>query len=118
MAQILQEPPITIVELDDSYDALDVARSREIQELLLGPALAGEQPILLLDFGRTSYFGSNFIELLFRTWKRARERNGRLAVCGLSPFCRDVLRTARLDTMWDFYADRATALAALRGAAA
>ena len=111
MAAIVREGPVTVVELDESYDALDVAGHEAIAKLLLEQARSADPPQLVLDFSRTNYFGSSFIELLFRVWKRLRDRGGQLAVCRLSPFCGDVLRVARVESLWRIYETRAAAVA-------
>lgn len=117
MAQILRQADVTVIRMDREYDALDVERHRQITQLLLEQAMAADPPRLLLDMSETSYIGSSFIELLFRVWKRLQQRQGEMAMCGLSPFCMEVLTATRLDKLWPLYTDCNAALAGLGGEA-
>ena len=102
----------TIVQLDPNYSAFNEPLLDELQEKLL--ALVKETPslYLVIDFEETEYFSSVFFEVLFRAWKRTRERQGRFALCNLRPACLEILETAKLDTLWDIYPDLESALQA------
>ena len=115
MSHIIQCQGITVLELDPSYDSLDQRLLDEIGELLLAQATYADPPRLILDLTHTSFIGSSFIELLVQAWKRLKQRKGNMALCGLQPFCAEVLRTARLDTIWPVYPSRSEAVAALLG---
>jgi hypothetical protein len=54
---------------------------------------------------------------MIRTWKQLDARGGRLVLCGVSGFCADVLRAAKLDTLWPICPDRSSAIALVREAA-
>jgi anti-sigma B factor antagonist len=113
MTQVRRQKNVTVVELDAEYDALDQARFEHARELLLAEAQTVQPPLMALDLSKTAYMGSAFIEVIFRAWKRLRQRGGRLVLCGLQPFCADVLRATRLDTIFDSYANAEDAIAAL-----
>ena len=70
-------------------------------------------PVLIVDMSETTYVGSSFIELLVRAWKRLKHRNGMMALCALQPFCREIMKISRLDSIWPIYADRVEAKNAL-----
>ena len=91
---------MTVVELEASYNSLDEKALDELGGLLLTKATLIDPPDMIIDLSKTSYIGSMFVELLVRTWKRLAERGGRLALCGLHPFCAEVLKISRLDTLW------------------
>ncbi len=114
MAEITREQDVTVVQLDQAYDALDTEGMQEI-ETLLDKVATVDPPQVVIDMSHTEYIGSRFIEVLFRTWRQLRKREGQMALCGLSPFCKDVLTTTRLDKIWPMYASRSEAVAELCG---
>jgi anti-sigma B factor antagonist len=113
MVQYFSQPECTIVELGPSYDSLDVDALDEAGSVLLTQAAIAEPPRLIIDLSQTAFVGSTFIELLVRTWKLLGQRGGRMALCGLHPFCIDVFRVTRLETLWDVYATRNDAVRAI-----
>jgi anti-sigma B factor antagonist len=113
MSHITQCQGITIIELGASYDSLDDRSLEEFGEVLLAEATYADPPQLILDLSRTGFIGSSFIELLVQAWKRLKQRQGNMALCALQPFCAEVLRIARLDTIWSIYPSRSEALAAM-----
>jgi len=115
MAEITREQDVTVVDLDQAYDALDTQGIQRIESLLITKVATAEPPRVVIDMSHTEYIGSRFIEVLFRTWKQIRERQGQMALCGLSPFCKDVLTAARLDKIWPIHATRAEAVAEVGG---
>ncbi len=115
MSTISRDGDVTIVELEGMFDSLNVEASRQLEAVLLEQAAAADPPHVVLDMSRTTFIGSHFIELLFRTWKRLKERQGQMALCGLTPFCGEVLEAARLHTVWPTFENQSQACAALRG---
>lgn len=113
MSHITQSQGVTIIELGTSYDSLDERSLEEFGEVLLAEATYADPPCLILDLSRTAFIGSSFIELLVQAWKRLKQRRGHMALCALQPFCAEVLRIARLDTIWPIYPSRSEALAAM-----
>jgi anti-anti-sigma factor len=113
MNHIIRGPEATILELGPSYESLDQAALLEFGGLVLSEAIHCEPPRLILDLSQTTYIGSSFIEVLVRAWKRLRQRNGNLVLCGLQPFCAEVLRISRLDSLWPICATREDALTRL-----
>jgi anti-anti-sigma factor len=113
MVRIEQCPGATLLVLGVSYESLDEAVLDEFGGLLLTVAATADPPRVVLDLAATRLIGSRFIELMIRAWKRLAQRGGRLALCGVQPFCAEVLRVTRLDTLWEIFDDRAGALASL-----
>lgn len=68
---------------------------------------------VVIDFGRTSYFGSSTISVLLRIWKRVSERNSRMALCNLSPDELEILEVVRLHEIWPICGSREAAIAAV-----
>ena len=115
MAEIHEENGVSVVFLDKRYDAFQPQSLDQLGEQLLAIASESAQPKVVLDFGRTDYFGSNFIEVVFRAWKRVRQKDGEFVVCGLNDFCAEILRVTRLDQVWPSYPNRDEAIRALAG---
>jgi anti-sigma B factor antagonist len=113
MHQVTRDNGVTIVQLGPSYAALDYDVLQDLGEVLLSQASYADPPVVVIDMTATSYVGSSFIELLVRAWKRLKHRDGMMALCGLQPFCQEVMRIARLDSIWPIYADRVEATSAL-----
>jgi anti-anti-sigma factor len=113
MHQILREGKATIVVLGLGYDSLDDASLQEFGEQLLREAEQADPPCLVLDLGRTDYIGSRFVEALVRVWRRLKQRGGTLALCGVQPFCLEVLKVTRLDQVWAVYPSRREAIEAI-----
>jgi anti-anti-sigma factor len=113
MTSLIREQDVTVLQLDASYSSLDEKALEDLGEVLLAEAVYAEPPRLLLDLSRTRFIGSRFIELLVRAWKRVRTRGGSMALCGVQPLCDEVLRVARLDTLWTSYATQGEAIGAL-----
>jgi anti-sigma B factor antagonist len=94
-------------QIDESHIELV---SRKMTELVSEMTTSA----LVLDLTNVEFFGSSFIEATFRTWKRLQARPGaRFALCGLKPYCREVLEITHLDTLWTLCDDRKDAVAQL-----
>ena len=113
MTNLILQRDITVIELGTGYESLDEETLEEIGAVLLTKSATVEPPVMVLDLSQTSYIGSMFIELLVRAWKRLKERGGTMVLCGVQPFCAEVLRTTRLDEIWPLYPSREQAVAAV-----
>ncbi len=114
MVDLLREHDVTVVWVGPgSVDSLDAERLGAIAQVLIDQAAQADPPRVVLDLSETDVIGSRFIELLLRAWKRLAQRGGTLALCGLRPFCAEVIRVMRLDGLWRVFADRRTAVEAL-----
>ena len=108
---------VTIAAFRPEFSQLDESQveliSRKLTELVTGITTSS----LVLDLTNVEFFGSSFIEATFRTWKRLQGRPGaKFALCGLQPYCREVLEITHLDTLWTLCADRKEAVAQLTAA--
>ena len=107
------EGDITILEFGDELEHLG-------EDVMPAVAIAVEDagqaqiPKVLLDLSSVRFFGSSFIEVLYRLWKQMESRNGRFVICGLHPYCGEVLQVTNLDKLWTITTDRESGLAALR----
>ncbi len=115
MAVSCRKDGVTIVEMDETYNALEEEPIEALSSLLLSEvSKVPDRPLLILDFSKTTYMGSRVLEVLFRTWKRLKERKGRMVLCGVKPFCGEVLQITHLDRIWQVVPDRAAAMEAIR----
>lgn len=119
MSVLLPKPEVTLVDgvtcvtfgpeyRNMTEDVLPVA-----MESLLAAA-AAPAPLLVVDLSNTEFFGSSFIEILFRVWKRLKQRNGKFALFNLTPYCSEVLRVTHLDSLWPLCDSLESALQAVR----
>jgi anti-sigma B factor antagonist len=113
MSRITRQRGVTIIEAGPSYDSLDEEGLAEFGGALLDEAAHAEPPRLILDLTQTRRIGSRFIELLVRAWKRVKQRGGQMVLCGLHPYCIEVLQVTHLDTLWPTYPTQDEAAAAL-----
>ena len=68
---------------------------------------------MIVDLSSVEYFGSSFVEVLFRLWKRIRYRgNARFAVGGLQKYGREVLEITQVDRLMPIFDTREEAVAA------
>jgi anti-anti-sigma factor len=111
---ISQRDGVTVITLGSAYENLDGTHLEELSKVILDVANTADPPRVVLDLSRTEFFGSSFIEVLFRAWNRlnAREK-GRFAISGLTPYCREIIDTTHLDRLWKLYDTSDSAVAAL-----
>jgi len=113
--EVVVEGPVTVVVLGPGYQLVDEhVLDNGLRETLVDIADEAASPLVVLDLSHTRFFGSSFIEVLFRVWTRLQSRpGGAFAICGLTPHCLDVLRIAHLDTLWHLFPNRDEAVLAL-----
>lgn len=105
---------VTVAVFRNSYAQIDESQMEIVNRSLMELGSI-EPPALVLDLSHVEFFGSSFIEAMFRVWKRLQGRSGaQFAICGLKPYCREVLEITHLDKLWPLYATRDEALAQLQ----
>lgn len=111
--QVELEREVTVLTPGTDYRHLDEPKVTLLGELL--PPLLDEAtpPLVVVDLSNVQFFGSSFIELLFRARNHLNNRSGRLAICGLQGYCREVVEVAHLDQLWLVCDDRPAAIEAL-----
>jgi len=113
--QILQQDGVTIVAFQDVFRRISEDRIAQINEVM---EIAGEAdpPKILIDLAPIEFFSSSFIEVLFRIWDQIKDKDGAVfAICGLNPYCHEILQVTNLDNLWAIYDSRETALSAMSG---
>ncbi len=111
--QVHLEGDMTIVAFGEEFEHLgeDVM---PVVAATVDEAGQASVPKVLLDMSSVKFFGSSFIEVLYRLWKQMESRGGRFVISGLHPYCHEVLQVTNLDKIWTIVADREAGLAALR----
>jgi anti-sigma B factor antagonist len=108
---------LTIIHLGEEYENLDETALEMLREVLLKAVDEAQPPKVILDLSHTTFFGSSFIELIFRAWNRVQNQpGGEFVISGLTEYCREVLKVTHLDQLWKLYDDVDTAVAALKSA--
>ena len=115
--EVVVEGPVTVIALGPGYQIVDeTVLDGGLGESLMEVAIDADPPVVLLDLSHTRFFGSSFIEVLFRMWTRLHAKpGGAFAVCGLTPHCLDVLKVTHLDTLWRLFPNREEAVRSLAG---
>ena len=105
---------VTIIELGPEYDSLDGHGLDDIRDALLNIVGAADPPQIVLDMSHTKFFGSAFIEVLFKAWNRLQSRGGQLVMSGLTPYCKEVIEITNLDKLWKVMPNSTEAVSYLR----
>jgi anti-anti-sigma factor len=108
-----QTEGVTILAFDPPVKTMDEATLGQYTEALLKAGDA-DPPFVVLDLDGTEFFSSSFIEVMFRIWNRLKARAGRFAICGLHPYCQQVLEITNLHRIWPLTKTRAEAIARLK----
>jgi anti-anti-sigma factor len=72
---------------------------------------------LVIDFAQVSYISSIGLRALMVAIKQVKAQGGRMVLAGLTPLVLEVFTISRFDMLFEIFADRAAALAALGGPA-
>jgi anti-sigma B factor antagonist len=114
---VTSEAGVTVVTLGPEYENLEETELETLKVALLDVAERAEPPVVVLDLSHLRFFGSALIEALFRAWNHLKTRpGGRLALCGLSGYCREVVEITHLDQLWSIFETRADATRSLKQA--
>lgn len=100
--RVQQQDGVAILDFGSGSHSLDETTLGSIQDQILDASNV-DPPMLVVDLSRIEFFGSSFIEVLFRLWSRMNGRSGKFALCGLSPYCREVIEVTNLNTLWTIY---------------
>ena len=111
--QIHNEGDVTVVTFEPNSARITEDCISDTLQLLLS-AVQGAQPCMLIDLSHVDFFGSSFIEVLFRVWNRIQHSHGRFALCSLTPNCSEVIEVTNLDRLWPTFPTRAAGLQALQ----
>lgn len=107
---------VTIISLGPEYENLDEPLLESVSSWILKSTSEADPPLVVLDLSHTKFFGSAFIEILFRAWNRVQSKpGGRFVISGLTEYCLEVIQVTHLDQLWEVYPTRDAAIAAVKG---
>lgn len=110
-----QQDGVTVIGLNSDYQNINEALLNALGPQLLELVQQIEPPVAALDMSHVDFFGSAFIEVLFRVSDRLQKKEGgAFAMCGLTQYCKEVLEVTNLDKYWRIYPTRDDAVAALK----
>ncbi len=96
--------------------SIDELNLEEISQKLFDLA-ASIPPQIVINMQYVEFYGSSFIETLFRIWNRIKSsENGAFGITGLQTYCREILQMTNLDSIWAIYDDVDAAVAAISSA--
>jgi anti-sigma B factor antagonist len=111
------EEGVTVITLGPEYETLEETELETLKGALLEAAEQANPPVVVFDLSQLRFFGSALIEALFRAWNHLKARpGGRLALCGLTSYCREVVEITHLDQLWSIFETRADAIHSLKQA--
>ncbi|QDU81293.1 Putative anti-sigma factor antagonist BtrV [Polystyrenella longa] len=102
---VSHQDDITILSVKERFRSLDELHIYEMSTQLIDLARNMEPPLLVIDLSGVTYFGSSFLEILFRVWHQLRKREGELVLCSLQEHCEEVIRISNLDQLWKQFPD-------------
>lgn len=95
---------VTCVILGPEFENLDEQILDSIRQTMIDVCEQAEPPLVLIDLTHTRFFGSSFIEVLFRIWNRINGLpGGQFGLVGLTDYCKEVLSVTHLDKLWTIY---------------
>ena len=95
---------VVLATLGSGYDTLDGSLVKQAEEHLLAAVSDSSCTTLVVDMSHTRFFGSAFIESLIRVWNVLKPRpQSSLKLCGLQPYCEEVLTITHLNQIWGIY---------------
>lgn len=110
--EVLRVGDVTVAAPGPEYEHI-YENMLESLEGLLEVAATAEPPLLLVDLGHTRHVGSAFLGFLLRLSRCVTDRTGgRFGVCCATPFCLTVIKTTKMDTIWELFDTRDEAVAA------
>lgn len=106
MSEIAKPRTVTFVDCSLQYAMLDEAGLASFGQALRQAAMTAQPPFVTVDLAGTRMIGSRFLEILIDASRMLKDRGGDFGVCNVNEDCREVLRVAKLDTLWKVFASR------------
>ena len=103
---------VQVLTIGSEKFSIDEENLEEISQKLLDQVVS-LPPKVIIDMRHVNFFGSSFIETLFRVWNRIKEANGQFGIANLEEYCREILKITNLDSVWTIYSDLDSAVKAL-----
>jgi anti-anti-sigma factor len=93
------DPQTTVVICQGEMDTLAVEEMRQAVE----PLLDDPRRHLIFDFTQVDYLASSALSFLMAVQAKAREKEGKVSLVGVSELVRQVFEMASLDTLFTFH---------------
>ena len=106
---------VVVITPASNVEAMRWDLIEQAAEVVMSPLRDQAVPMVVVDLGDVSYFGSVFLALLLRCHKFVKSRGGELVLCEASKMAMELLRVTALDTLWAIYDTRDEAIEALAG---
>ncbi len=113
MVNITNSQDVTVFQLRGDYGSLNNAPIHQINNELSQHVSTADKPRVVLDLSHTRYFGVEFVNVIEQISDKVAKRSGRMALCGLTPFCAEVVQCAQLNEHLTSHATRDQAVAAV-----
>jgi anti-anti-sigma factor len=104
---------LTVIAANPALETIDPSLEEQVAEVLLSPLHGQAAPLVVFDLSAVNYFGSMFLAVLLRCWRRATSSGGSLVLAGVSKQARELLRITSLDMILPMYDTRGEAMEAL-----
>jgi anti-sigma B factor antagonist len=104
---------LIIVIPSPALEEMDPGQIEEAAEVILAPLDGEVLPLVIIDLSKVDYFGSTFLSVLLRCWKKTQAKGGLMVLTGVSLRARELLRVTSLDMVWPIYGTRREAIDAL-----
>lgn len=108
---------ITQQQTDKTYrisvtGRLDQAQTPQLEAVLINLLDAGHY-LFVVDLTETTYINSGGLRCLVSAWRKARQQNGDLALCGLNERLQEIFSMVGFDKVFSIYPDFTDAAARL-----
>ena len=116
--QVHEQDGLLIAEFWDCW-RLDPVPVQDLRSRYEAHLQKGGRPEIVIDLSGVGFAGSAALGNFVSLHREARRNEGRLIFCNVEPTVREVFRASRLEPLFEFSADRGTALGLIaRGPAA
>lgn len=111
-----QQGDVTVCTSTELCHHIDETNVEDVGRHLMTVIQNAEPPRFVLALPTVEFFGSSFIEAMFRAWNRLNSRPAaKLVLCELQPYCREVVEVTHLDRLWPIVGTREEAVALCSG---
>jgi anti-anti-sigma factor len=108
------EKGVTIVAVGREFQNIDEEALETLRPLLETIVREANPPRVVIDLRETRFFGSSFIGVLVRLLRTVQSQpNSAFGLCGLSPYCREVLSVTHVDSLIRIFPTTSDAVSAL-----
>ena len=112
--EIRKRGDVTVIAFGPQFESLDEYVLDQVRDFILESIKSADPPKIVIELSHTKFFGSSFIEVLFRVWNRVNgQPGGAFAIAGLTPYCLEVLEVTHLDKLWPLHPTEEAAATAL-----